>query len=299
VVLPAHNEAASLPAVVSRLAAALEGQTHEIIVVDDGSSDGTWEGLCGLRERYPALRALRLTRNFGQQPALLAGLLAARGEAVVTMDADGQHPPELVPALIARWQEGFPVVQTVRTASGDQGVARRWSSRLFYRVLSLISGVNVPEGTADFRLLGRSVVETILQAAGPLVFLRGLIPWLGYPISYLPFEAPPRAAGRSSYTWRRMVGLSIDGLMSFSLIPLRLSIFLGISLSLLSFLYLVYIVIVFLFSSRVVPGWASVAGLLSLLGGIQLLMIGVVGEYLGRLFLTNLRRPPFVIRDQL
>jgi glycosyltransferase involved in cell wall biosynthesis len=299
VVLPAHDEAANLADLVERLAKTLNAHTHELIIVDDGSSDHTWEIILGLRQRHPQLRAVRLTRNFGQQSALLAGLTAAKGDAIISMDADGQHPPELLPSLIALWEAGCPVVQTVRTGSGDRGVAKRWASRLFYRVLSLIAGVKVPEGSADFRLLARPVVAAILRSAGPLLFLRGLIPWLGYPVSYVPFEAPPRAGGSSSYTWRRMLELSVDGLMSFSLVPLRVSILLGITLSALSFLYLIYIVIIFLVSSRVVPGWASVAGLLSLLGGIQLLMIGVLGEYLGRVFLSNLHRPPFVVREEI
>jgi glycosyltransferase involved in cell wall biosynthesis len=300
VVMPAHNEAATLPEVIAQVAATLADQPHEIIVVDDGSTDETWTVIRRLRESHPQVRAVRLTRNFGQQSAIMAGLLAARGEAIISMDADGQHPPELLPRLISSWQEGNPVVQAVRgTEPGDVGLAKRWSSRLFYRVLSLISGVPVPEGSADFRLLSRPVVEMILRSTGPLLFLRGLIPWLGYPVSHVPFQARPRVAGRSSYTWRRMLGLSVDGLISFSIIPLRLSILLGISLSAISFLYLIYIITIYLVSSRVVPGWASVAGLLSLLGGIQLLMIGVVGEYLGRIFVSTLNRPPFVIREQL
>jgi glycosyltransferase involved in cell wall biosynthesis len=299
VVLPAHNEEAALGATIEQLAEALAGQSHEIIIVDDGSTDETWQAIRRIKATQPGVRALRFTRNFGHQSAILAGLVAARGEAVITMDSDGQHPAAVVSMLIEHWQRGHQVVQTIRTGEDRERPLKRWASRVFYRALSLVSGVTVPPGAADFRLLARPVVQMILQSTGPLLFLRGLIPWLGYETSYVPFQVAPRTAGRPSYTWRRMLRLSIDGLISFSIIPLRISIALGVSLSVLSFLYLIYIVIIFLVSKRVVPGWASVAGLVSLVGGIQLLMIGVLGEYVGRLFVSNLHRPHFVIREQL
>jgi dolichol-phosphate mannosyltransferase len=299
VVTPAHNEEAALAQTIERVAKSLCEYTNEIIIVDDGSTDTTWRTIQSLKDRFPEIRAIRFTRNFGHQSAILAGLIAAQGEAVIMMDSDGQHPAEMIPAFIKRWQEGFVIVQGVRVGKGDESILKRWSSRLFYGVLSLLSGVDVPKGSADFRLLGRSGVDIVLRSTGPLLFLRGLIPWLGFEISYVPFEPHPRTAGRPSFTWRRMIHLSIEGLMSFSIIPLRLSIALGISVSALSFLYLIYIVFIWLTSSRVVPGWASMTGLLSLLGGIQLLTIGVLGEYLGRLFVSNLNRPHFVIREQL
>jgi dolichol-phosphate mannosyltransferase len=299
VVTPAHNEESALAQTIERVVKSLREYAHEIIIVDDGSTDTTWRTIQTLKARFPEIRAIRFTRNFGHQSAILAGLIAARGEAVIMMDSDGQHPAEMIPAFIKRWQEGFVIVQGVRVGKGGEGILKRWSSRLFYGVLSLLSGVEVPKGSADFRLLGRPGVDVVLRSTGPLLFLRGLIPWLGFEISYVPFEPHPRTAGRPSFTWRRMIHLSIEGLMSFSIIPLRLSIAIGISVSALSFLYLIYIVFIWLTSSRVVPGWASMTGLLSLLGGIQLLTIGVLGEYLGRLFVSNLNRPHFVIREQL
>jgi dolichol-phosphate mannosyltransferase len=298
VIAPAHNESGALAELVDGVTRALAGEPHEIVIVDDGSSDGTWDKVRDLRRAHPQVRGVRFTRNFGHQAAILAGLMSARGRAVIMMDSDGQHPPELLPKLIETWRNGALVVQGVRTGS-DGGVLKRWTSRLFYRAISATAGVKVPEGSADFRLIGRPVVDTILRSTGALLFLRGLIPWLGYDVVHLPFKAGQRVAGRPSYTWSRMIRLSLDGLMSFSIIPLRLCILLGVGLSALSFMYLIYILFVFLFSSRVIPGWASVAGLLALLGGIQLLMIGVLGEYLGKLFLSNLNRPPFVVREQL
>ena len=299
IVAPAHNEEAALPSFVRNTAAALGAVDHEVIIIDDGSTDKTWATICQLSAQYPNVRALRFTRNFGHQSAILAGLFEARGQAVIMMDSDGQHPESLIPELVAPWEEGYEVVQAVRLKTANEGFLKTVTSRLFYRILVRLSGVEVPYGSADFRLLSRTAVDTVLNSAGSQLFLRGLIPWMGFPTKYVAFEAGPRVAGTSSYTWRRMIRLSVDGLMTFSIIPLRIAIALGICISALSFLYLVYIIIVWATNSQVVHGWASMTGLLSLLGGIQLLTIGVVGEYLGRLFISNLNRPHFVVKEQL
>ena len=299
IVAPAHNEEEALPSFVQKVSLELADTDHEIIIVDDGSTDRTWDTILRLKEEYPSIRGLRFTRNFGHQSAILAGLSETRGRAVIMMDSDGQHPESLIPELIRRWSEGYDVVQAVRTKTDNEGFLKRISSNLFYRILVKLSGVNVPHGSADFRLLSRTVVDAVLHSAGSQLFLRGLIPWMGFPTVYVPFEAARRMAGRSSYTWKRMIRLSVDGLMTFSIIPLRMAIMLGISVSALSFLYLVYIIVIWATSSQVVHGWASMTGLLSFLGGIQLITVGVVGEYLGRLYISNLNRPHFVVKEQL
>lgn len=299
IIAPAHNEEESLPRFVANVTANLAAIDHELIVVDDGSTDRTWATIQQLQEQYPKLRAIRFTRNFGHQSAILAGLAESRGRAVIMMDSDGQHPESLLPELIKRWEEGYDVVQAVRVRTADEGFLKKITSNVFYRVLVRLSGVDVPHGAADFRLLSRNAVNAVLQSAGSQLFLRGLIPWMGFGTEYVSFEAGRRVAGTSSYTWKRMLRLSVDGLMTFSIIPLRLAIALGMFISVLSFLYLVYIVVVWATNIHVVPGWASMTGLLSLLGGIQLLTIGVVGEYLGRLYISNLNRPHFVVKEQL
>ncbi len=296
IVMPAHNEEAALSRVVPDVIAAASACDVEVVIVDDGSRDGTWRQIEQLRRQFPGIRGLRFTRNFGHQAAILAGLTVARGDAVIIMDCDGQHPPALVSQFIDRWREGYQVVQALRT-SDDRRTLKSITSKLFYRALHALSGVDVPNGSADFRLLGRPVVDAVLRSAGHLLFLRGLVPYLGYEAAFVPFTAPPRIAGRTSYTWRKMLRLSLDGLMSFSIIPLRAAIALGLMVSVVAFLYLIYIVIIWLFARGVVPGWASTVGLLSLLGGIQLLTLGVIGEYLGRLFIASLNRPAFVIRE--
>jgi len=299
IVAPAHNEEESLPAFVQKVSFELADTDHEIIIVDDGSTDHTWATILRLKEEYPSVRGVRFTRNFGHQSAILAGLTEARGRAVIMMDSDGQHPESLIPEMISRWSDGYDVVQAVRKKTYNEGFLKKISSNLFYRILVKLSGVDVPHGSADFRLLSRTVVDAVLHSAGSQLFLRGLIPWMGFPTVYVPFEAARRMAGRSSYTWRSMIRLSVDGLMTFSIIPLRMAIMLGISVSALSFLYLVYIIVIWATSSQVVHGWASMTGLLSFLGGIQLITVGVVGEYLGRLYISNLNRPHFVVKEHL
>jgi dolichol-phosphate mannosyltransferase len=299
VVIPAYNERDSLPRVVSEVSAALSGWSHEMVLVDDGSGDDTWNVIQELKSRGLAIRGIRLTRNFGHQAALAAGLRSASGEAVIMMDADGQHPPRLVQEFVRLWQQGRPIVQAVRTDAESERRLKRMTSALFYRYWSILSGVPIVRGTADFRLVDRAALNTVLASGGSLVFLRGLIPWLGYEIAYVPFEAQARIAGHPGYTWRRMLTLSLDGLMAFSVVPLRLAMALGVTMSAMSFLYLCYIVIVFFFSSRVVSGWASTAGLVALVGGIQLFTIGVLGEYVGRIFLRTTDRPQFVIAEHL
>ncbi len=298
VVMPAHNEAQALARVVERVLGALAGEEVEVIVVDDGSTDGTWAEIDRLAASTPAVSGLRLSRNFGHQAALVAGLEAARGEAVAMLDADGQHPPELLPTFLARWREGFAVVQGVRREGAGEGLFKRASSRLFYRLLRRLAGVPLQEGAADFRLLSREARDAVLRAAGPAPFLRALLPWLGLPTAYVPFAAEPRLGGESSYTLRRMLRLSLDGILGFSVVPLRLASALGALVSLVSFAYLAYVLAVRLATGHAVPGWASTAGLLSLLGGIQLLTLGILGEYLGRVFTASLSRPLYVVAER-
>lgn len=299
VVLPAHNEAASLPVVVAAIAESLRSWPHEIVIVDDGSTDATWTVIGALRESHPSLRGLRLTRNFGHQAALLAGLREARGAAVVMMDSDGQHPAVLLPLMIERWARGVDVVQGVRRRNEQAGILRSLASRWYYALLRLLSGLPIVPGTADFRLLSRRVVDLLVRSEGPPPFFRAFLPWVGFPTEYLPFDAGTRIAGRTSYGWRRMFGLSLEGIVGYSAVPLRLAGLVGGLLAIMSFLYLAYVVTARVSGARVVPGWASVAGLVALLSGIQLMVLAVIGEYLARVFTSTLHRPSFVVLSRL
>lgn len=297
VVIPAHNERQSLPRLVVELAESLSAWPHEIILVDDGSTDGTWAEIVAISHSAPHVRGIRFTRNFGQQAALIAGLRAAVGEAVVTMDADGQHPADLLPSLIDAWQRGHMIVQTIRQPSADEGRLKRATSDAFYRLWSVLSGVRIVRGASDFRLLDRRVVDALLGIQGSLGFLRGLVHWMGFDIHYVNFEVRSRTGGMPAYTWKRMLAFSIDGLTAFSVVPLRLAMALGIGMALLACAYLGWILLMLVTSNRVVPGWASTAGLIALIGGIQLFTIGVLGEYVGRIFLRTTDRPQFVVAE--
>jgi dolichol-phosphate mannosyltransferase len=298
VVLPAHDESASLPGLVVAIEAALGGQAHEFVIVDDGSNDSTWTVIQGLTARHPSVRGIRFSRNFGHQAALFAGLRDARGDAVVMMDADGQHPPQLIPAMLSAWTEGAEVVQAVRESNAHTTSVRRLSSRAYYAVLRGLTGLPIVPGAADFRLLSRRAADLVLDQQGPPPFFRALLPWMGLRTVFLPYHAAARIGGRSSYGWRRMMGLSLEGMVGYSAIPLRLAGLAGILLAGAAFAYLAFVLVARLGGTRVVPGWASVAGLVALLSGIQLVVLATIGEYLARVFIATLHRPPYVVAER-
>ncbi len=299
IVMPALNERDGLPGVVRAVAAQLSDTNHEIIVVDDGSTDGTWDTITSLSNDVPATRGLRFSRNFGHQSALLAGMEAARGEAVIMMDSDGQHPAELIPELLAKWRLGAAVVQTLRADASATGVLKRSSSRGFYRLFSWLAGTNIPAGSADFRLLDRRAVDVVLTHPKSALFLRGFIPWTGLETAFVEFEPKPRLSGKTKYSAFRMFNLARQGIIRFSVKPLRLATLIGGLTCVGSLVYLGYVLVTRLLGGHYVEGWASVAGLLALIGGIQLIIMGILGEYVGMIFETQLDRPPFVIAEQL
>ncbi|MFQ5743844.1 MAG: glycosyltransferase family 2 protein [Acidobacteriota bacterium] len=300
-VVPVLDEEDSLATLCQRLLAAAESVdlTCEVIFVDDGSSDGSWAAIERLHAADDRVQALRLSRNFGHQNALWAGLSFSRGQAVVSLDADLQHPPELVPELVSRWKSGDKVVNTVRVDSGRQGLAKRATSRAFYAVFSFLTGSTLRAGMADYRLLDRTVVNELKRFHEPELFLRGLIQWMSFPSSTVEFRAPARSSGDTKYSWRRMARLAAAGLTSFSVLPLRLSIVIGFITALLAFAELVYVLLMALVYKVTVPGWASMTGILSLLIGILFVVLGVIGEYVGRTFEAVRYRPLFLVREYL
>ena len=299
IVIPMLNEQASVPQLIEQIETALGGTSYEVIFVDDGSDDDSWRVIQESLHHHPQWQGLRLSRRFGHQAALFAGLSAARGQAVIMMDADGQHPAHLIPDMIERWHQGARVVQMIRAESKDAPWLKQMTARSFYRVFSVLCEVPITEAAADFRLLDRSVVDLVLQGRGPTPFLRGLVPWLGLPTVELTYEPQDRFAGRTKYSFARMTRLALHGLLSFSIVPLRLGIWIGLMFATLAFGYLCYIIWTALFNEAAVPGWASIAGLVALLGGIQLFCVGLLGEYVGRLYTAQLDRPRFVVEQAL
>lgn len=273
------------------------GVSWELMFVDDGSADQTWSGILGLCQADSRVRGVRLSRNFGHQAALLAGLSAARGDAVVSMDADMQHPPELIPTLIEKWQQGFSVVHTIRQDSLNLPLFKRITSRLYYRLFSYLSGVELSPGMADFRLLDRNVLDEILKFGEEGLFLRGIVQWVGFPATAVTYEAGRRHSGETQYTLRKMLRLAWHGVSSFSLVPLRLAILLGISASALSFFGVAYAIVGKLMENDAIPGWASTIAIISVLFGVLFVFLAILAEYIGRILIEARGRPRFLIRD--
>ena len=300
VVVPAYKEAGNIEQLYQQILQALTPLelSWELIVVDDGSPDDTWKCIGEIHDRDPRVRGLRLSRNFGHQFALVAGLSEAKGDAVVTLDADLQHPPSLIPRLIDEWHKGSKIVHTVRRDPPRLSWTKRVTSRMFYRVFSFLSGVPLSQGMADFRLLDRDVVTEILKLKEMGLFLRGLVQWVGYPNSSVEFECGDRFAGDSSYSFRRMLRFAWTGITSFSIVPLRLAILLGLLTSLFAFYQLMDALYVKLYTNQAMPGWTSLFVLTSLLFGILFILIGIVGEYIARILEEVRGRPRFIISDR-
>ena len=270
----------------------------EFLIVDDGSTDGTWREICALHRRDARVKGLKLSRNFGHQYAVFAGMANAMGQAVITMDADLQHPPAVIPQLLAHWYEGSKIVHTIRIDHQNTSWVKRITSRLFYRIFSYLSGVNLSAGMADFRLMDRQVVDEILQLGEGGLFLRGLVQWMGYPSCQVEFKCRERFSGNSKYNLRKMLKFGWTGITSFSLIPLRLAIIFGVVTGLISFCGLVYAVLGKV-SGRAVPGWASEVGVQSFLFGMLFIILGIIGEYIGRILEEVRRRPRYLIHQRV
>jgi polyisoprenyl-phosphate glycosyltransferase len=306
VVTPAFNEADGLPQLIEELRAVLGplGEDYEIVVVDDGSSDGTLDLLAELNLDDPRVRWVGLSRNFGHQAALLAGLEHARGDVVISMDADLQHPPALLPTMVDRWRDGSDVVYTVKRAG--VGAFSPWRRLLMwggYSVLRIVSGMKLQFGQSDFRLLDRVVVDALLAIPEREKFLRGLVDWIGFRQIGLEYDPQPRFTGEEKYTFRQLFRLVTTGVFAFSIVPLRLFTAGGFAIALLAFVYGVFAVIAGAYALVTgdigvsPPGWASIAAAISFLGGLQLIGIGLLGEYLGRVYDQTKGRPTFVVRS--
>jgi dolichol-phosphate mannosyltransferase len=301
IVIPAYYEEGNLFKLHEELVAALSSVAGgwEIIFVDDGSADGTWAEISGLNAKDGRVRGARLSRNFGHQYALFAGLTCAHGRAVVTMDADLQHPPAVIPQLVDEWRKGNKIVHTLRIDQESITWHKKLTSKIFYKVFSFLSGVDMSSGMADFRLLDRQVVEQLLQLKEGGLFLRGLVQWVGYQNTKVPFQCRERYAGQSKYNFRKMLKFAWTGITSFSIIPLRLGILLGLITSLFAFYQLIEALYVKFFTDQALPGWASIFGVMTLLFGIMFILMGVLGEYIGRILIEVRGRPKFIISEEV
>lgn len=301
VVIPVLDEVEVLPALSARLAPALDalGLSWEVVFVDDGSSDDTFGRLTALHAKDPRFGVVALSRNFGQQVALQAGLARSRGRAVVLMDADLQDPPERIADLVAKWREGFDVVYAVRASRDGDSLFKRGTAALFYRLVRALAPVDLPVDAGDFRLLSRPVVDAILAMPERHRYLRGLVAWTGFRQAKVVYDRAPRAAGVTKYPLRRMSRLASDAIVSFSTVPLRAATVLGFTLSAACFAYAAWAVWVTLVYGRNVPGWASLLVVILLVGGAQLVCLGIIGEYIGRIYDEVRHRPLYLVRAEL
>jgi dolichol-phosphate mannosyltransferase len=300
VVVPVFNEEATLDALVARLEHALEGAglDYEVVFVNDGSRDRSAEMLRAHHARNPRLKCIMLSRNFGHQVAVTCGLDHAQGDAVIVMDGDLQDPPEVLPGLIARWRDGFDVVYAVRRRR-KEGWAKVLAYKGFYWVLHRVSYLDIPLDSGDFSLMDRRVVDLLAAMPERNRFVRGLRTWVGLRQTGFEYERDARYAGESKYSFTKLLRLAFDGLVSYSFAPLRLVSNLGMLVSLSALLYMVYLLAARLFGDMTIQGWTSTVVIVLFLGGIQLLSLGIIGEYIGRIFDEVKQRPQYVIGDSL
>jgi glycosyltransferase involved in cell wall biosynthesis len=297
VVTPMHDEQDNARKLYERVAAALEGVEWELVVVDDGSRDATASVLAELAAGDPRVKVLGLSRNFGHQPALTAGLEHARGDAVVMIDADLQDPPELIPEMVERWRTGADVVYAVRQSREGETRMKLWTAHLFYRLMARMAQIELPLDAGDFRLMDRRALEVLLAMPERNRFLRGMTVWVGFNQTAVTYRRDPRAAGATKFNLRKMLRFSFDAISSFSYFPLQAATFLGFLISLVAFLCIPVIVYARI-KGVFVPGVTSTLFAVLLLGGIQLITVGVIGEYVGRIYDEVKRRPLYVVRER-
>lgn len=305
VVVPALNEAENLPHLYERVRSVLEstGWKFELIVVDDGSTDQTLAVLKELRLRDPRVQYLSFSRNFGHQAALLAGLERTHGDVVISMDADLQHSPELIPRMLSLWLEGYDVVHTAKRSDDSASLFRKVTAKAFYKIFSILCDVQLAFGQSDFRLLDARVAWELCQIPEHDKFLRGLVEWMGFRQARLYYDVTPRFAGRPTYSLGRRIRFHANGILSFSIVPLRLFTLIGILVSVPAGLYGLFALgggvygLFFGYPGWVVPGWASVVASVTFLGGIELIGIGILGEYVGRVFEQMKGRPEYLVRE--
>lgn len=299
-VVPMHNESDNVPVFYDRVRNVLDtlDEPWEMVCVNDGSRDDTLHHLLALHARDSRVVVLDLTRNFGKEAALTAGLDHASGLAVIPMDADLQDPPELIPQLMARWREGYDMVLAVRATRTSDSWMKRNTAGLFYRLINHMSETPIPENVGDFRLMSREVVEALKRLPERRRFMKGLFAWVGFRTTEIHYERPVRHAGQTKFNYWRLWNFALEGITSFSSAPLRLSSYLGLMVSLLSFLYAIKIVVDTLLFGNPVRGYPSLMVAILFFSGVQLIAIGVIGEYLGRLYEESKHRPVYLLRKR-
>jgi glycosyltransferase involved in cell wall biosynthesis len=299
IVCPFYNEESGVGGFFSRLIPVMDrlGERYELICINDGSRDGTLEALLTMRALYPHVRVIDLSRNFGKEAALTAGIDAARGDALIPIDADLQDSPDLIPRLVQEWKRGFEVVLARRADRRADSFAKRLTALLFYKVHNAISDPAIPENVGDFRLMDRKVVDAIKQLPERRRFMKGIFAWVGFRSTTIEYVRDPRFTGKSRFSGWKLWNFAIEGVTSFSTAPLRIWSYLGLAVASLAFVHAAFIVVRTVIYGIDVPGYASLLAVTLFLGGIQLIGLGVLGEYLGRVYSEAKQRPIYIVRD--
>ena len=296
VVVPAYNEATGLEVFHCRLSRALADLDNwEVVYVNDGSTDATLAAIQTLRQTDDRVAVVSLSRNFGKETAITAGLDHAAGDAVVVIDADLQDPPELIPELIASWRAGFDMVYAKRRSRIGESWLKRGTAHGFYRLMQHMGDLRLPQDTGDFRLMSRRVVDAVRQLREQHRFMKGLFAWVGYPTTFVPYDREPRCAGASKWSYWKLWNLALEGITSFTVMPLKLATYVGLGVAMLSAIYAVQVIVKTLIIGNPVAGYPSLMTVVLFLGGVQLMFLGVIGEYLGRVFNETKQRPLYLV----
>ena len=299
-VVPVFNEAANIPLLVERLTPVLKraASSHEILFINDGSRDLTFDVIRELAARDKTVRGISFSRNFGKEVAIAAGLDHARGHAVVLLDADLQHPPEMIEAFCAKWREGYDMVYGQRVDRKADGPLRRFFARAFYKLFSDFGETQLPEGAGDFRLMDRKVVEALKRLPERARFSKGLYAWVGFKSAGIPFEVGERAHGDSKWSLRQLTRFAMDGISTFSTLPLKIATYIGALISAFAIIYALVFALRTLFFGVDVPGFPSLIVSVMFFSGVQLVFLGIIGEYIGRIFAEVKRRPLYIVAEE-
>ena len=300
IIAPCYNEEETIEPFLRRIEEILTqiNEPYEIVFINDGSKDNTLNILLNAKQNFKNIRIINFSRNFGKEAALTAGLDKARGEAAIPIDVDLQDPPELIKELVAKWREGYDVVLAKRADRTSDSFAKRVSADLFYKLNGKISNVDIPNNVGDFRLMSKRVVEALKQLPENQRFMKGLFAWVGFKTTVIEYAREKREAGQSSFNGWKLWNFALDGITSFSTLPLRIWLYIGALVSFLSFLYGSFIILKTLIFGVDLPGYASLAVIMLFLGGIQLIGIGILGEYIGRIYSESKRRPSYIIEGE-
>jgi polyisoprenyl-phosphate glycosyltransferase len=299
IIVPIHNEAASIDAFFAQLLPVLErlGTTWEIICINDGSTDATLDSLIEFHRRTPAIKVISLSRNFGKDVALSAGFDFAIGAAVIPIDADLQDPPELIVPMVAKWREGFDIVFATRKRREGDSWLKRTTARYFYEIFDRITDVPVPHDTGDYRLIDRRVVDVLVRLPERTRFMKGLFAWVGFRQTAVTFDRQPRHAGDTKWNYWRLWNFALDAITSFSSLPLKIWSYIGVAISLFAFLFALFLAALKIIRGINLPGYASLMVAVLFFGGVQLISLGIIGEYLARMYSEVKGRPLYLVRD--